>query len=180
MSTPIPLHIHSEELLVRGIVHPMFYSESKNRLKREAFLPPPTQQDVSLLRRRYSPHDTFCKMHCKSIRIGSNTYCGMATFLARHVNENYRENDSVSLSIKATPIDEQNQYVSEEVTVYMESPGLPMHADLLYNIPAPQRGQPSTLHRVIADRFLKNVCFFRDQHPESDNWDGPELTWTTV
>lgn len=180
MNTPIPLHIHAEELLVRGIVHPMFYSNSKARLKREAFLPPPTKQDVSLLRREFSPHDTFCKNHCKSIKVGNSSYCGMATFLARHVDETNRDNDNVSLAVKATPIDEHGQYVEEGLEVFSESPGLPMHADLLYSVPAPIQGQPSTIHRMMADRLLKIACFFLDESPDSDNWEGPQLAWQSV
>ena len=178
MKTPIPLNIQAEELLIRGIVHPMFYSNSKGKLKREAFIPPPQKQDVSILRRLYAPDDSFCKNHCKSIAIGDSTYCGMATFLSQHVDEvNIGVPYEIAVSVKATPIDENENYVGDGLEVFLDSLGLPMHADLLYNVPTPPQGQPATLHRVLANKLVKLAVFYLDESPQSDYWDGEELTW---
>ncbi len=99
----------------------------------------------------------------------------MAVFLARHVSESNDESINVAASVKATPIDEHNNYVDEGLTVYADSLGLPMHADLLYSVPVPQ-GVPATLHRVIADNLLKLAKYFHDLSPDSDQWEGDSLS----
>lgn len=86
MSQIIPKSIDPRETLVRCIVHPLFCSKSNKRLKPAAFLPPPDENEVSILRRNYSPNDSFCKQHCKSLNMGGQTYAGIAIFLEQHIN----------------------------------------------------------------------------------------------
>ena len=60
----ISLTIEPNEVLVRGILHPFFYSQNKKKLRETAFLPPPNANTVSFNRLRYTNAD-FCKSHAK-------------------------------------------------------------------------------------------------------------------
>lgn len=177
MSDIIPENINPSENLTRCIFHHLQYSRSKNKLKPTAFLPPPGRKDVSVLGRDYAPDDTFCKIHCQSIDIPGQTYVGIAVILGQHIAASQEANiDGVPISVQATPLDENNEKIFEE-TIYITMPGLPMHADVLYEIPAPQKGETSAKHRITA-RFLCNIaCFYLDEDSQSDIWTGAELIW---
>lgn len=77
MPKTIPPQIGNDETLVRGIVHPLMFSKSRQKLKANAFLPPPGRSDVSVLRAKFTTPD-FCKKHFKTLVVGNHQYCGMA------------------------------------------------------------------------------------------------------
>lgn len=173
----IDYNIESNELLVRGILHPIFYSNSDNAVRREAFLPPPNKNDVSLLRRRYT-NDDFCKNHASKLVIGTNTYCGLATFHPYHLDTIYKdlqESDKILVIVKATPIDKEGNYIIKG-PVLRNSSGLPMHADMLYDTPI-IKGEPQTKHRKFASQLAKICTYFKDPMPESNGWTGVRLEW---
>ncbi|WP_236974826.1 hypothetical protein [Membranihabitans maritimus] len=181
MDRTVPRNISEEENLLRGIVHPMFYSNSKGTVKREAFLPPPERRDVSLLRRKYAIDDSFCKRHCKSLKIGTNKYVGIAVFLASHITKiNNDEDSTIPIIVKATPLSTTGELIPKDEKVYITTPGLPMHADLLYKIALPTKGEPAIEHRVTATKISKKVNFHLDEGPSSDTWEGNELVWEEI
>ena len=175
----IPFTVSDNELLVRGIVHPMYYSNTKKCVKREAFLPPPNKTDVSLLRHRYT-NDNFCKFHFSKLKISDSQYCGIATFYNYHIAEIYKcldDIDKIEVHIKGTPINEINQYI-EHPPVYKKAKGLPMHADMVYEIPI-VKGEPNTKHRKFANHLAKISKYFNDPTPETHfSWSGEKLNWT--
>ncbi len=175
MSIEIPLKISKNELLIRGVLHPIFYSNSKNKLKREAFLPPPNKEDVSILRHKYTD-DHFCKSHSKALKIGESNYCGIATFINNHINI---LNDDLSLSIKAntkaSPIDENNNYRIDN-PIYKTDSGLPMHADLIYAEKL-IKGEPNTKHREYAEKLSKIAYFIKDEDVENNKWTNEGICW---
>ena len=159
----IPLEIAGDEIIVRGIVHPMFYSFSKKKLKEKSFLPPPyeTRNDVSVLRHNHT--DTlFCKNHIKTkVQIAENEYCGFAVLQAKNIQEvnegtNYilENGEQLSVSIKATPME-----------------NLPMHSDILYS-----HGviidEPNTLMRKIAKSLTLKSKYLNDPQPKETDWKG--------
>lgn len=175
MGKEIPLNMSNEELLVRGIVHPLFYSNSDDALKREAFLPPSNKKDVSLLRHCYT-NDDFCKKHSKSLKIGSNEYCGLATFLHLHIFDlNKLEEIEITTIIKASPIDNDNNYRTDS-PIYIDDLGLPMHADLLYEYPI-LKGEPQTKHRKYAQKLAKLAYFIKDKNPSTVKWENEKICW---
>ena len=171
MPEEISLSIGEDELMVRAIVHPLFYSNSKSQVKREAFLPPPGKNDVSLLRKKYTTDD-FCKKHGNSLQIRENTYCGLVVFVASCVALTNQVQE-LQAALKATPIDENNRHIRGR-TVFANENGLPMHADLMYeqNI---EKGEVQTKFRSYANELLKFSRYFHDSHPESDFWMEEEL-----
>lgn len=121
----IPENIDGCEILVRGILHPFFYSESKKKLKEQAFMPPPNKCDVSVLRLCYTILD-FCKAHSKALKIGDDSvYVGLAFVQAQQVKKAGEGCDDL-VSVVYTPLIEKD---------------LPMHADIFYNF-VPAQGQP--------------------------------------
>jgi len=156
----------------------MYYSASKNLVKREAFLPPSNRADVSLLRHSYT-NDNFCKIHFSKLKIGDSKYCGIATFYKYHINEIYESisnNDKIEVQINGTPIDQEGNYI-ERPPVYKNSRGLPMHADMIYETPV-VKGEPQTRHRIFANNLAKISNYFNDPLPESTLWPGGKLNWT--
>ncbi len=173
----IPRTIDDDETLLRCIVHPMFYSKSKENMKREAFLPPPGKRDVSLLRRDFTIDDSSCKHHCKSIKIGVSNYVGIAVFIARHVKEiNDDEQTNISIELIATPLNPNKEMIPEQEEIFMDTSGLPMHADMIYERPL-QKGIPATEHRIVASMLLKKATFYIEKFIESSTWDGSDLVW---
>lgn len=176
MHKEIPYALSNSELLIRGIQHPMFYSNSKNEVKREAFLPPPERRDVSILRREFALNDSSCKAHCKAVKFPNNFYCGMATFLNSHISEiNSLPDIKTFVEVKGTPINEQGEYITT-LPIFTNTPGLPMHADILYDIPT-IKGEPNTEHRIYANKLAKKVKYLHDPTPTENNWRGEKLNY---
>lgn len=170
--------VSREEVLVRGIVHPLFCSISKNKLKREAFQPPPDGgNEVSTLRLRYTnPH--FCKQHTKQLKIGGHTYAGLAIVevsVVRQVDEEMGK-EGEHVAVVATPIDEHEKVINDPaVIVRADSPGLPMHADILYSF-NPVAGQtlPSYV-RKFAEAIRKKAKLIIDSKPNDAEWGEGDL-----
>lgn len=162
----IPTLISEEEIIVRGIVKPLFFS--KNKLTDNSFLPPAKdsgRKDVSVLRHDYTDTD-FCKKHSSSLKIGGSHYCGLAVLVARHIEEVNSLRDytlsvggKMSISIKATP-DNCN--------------GLPMHADIIYSHSQDDE-EPKTIMRMIAKELKKKAVFLEDPQPEVAGWNGRQI-----
>ena len=174
-NTEIPFQVSKNELLVRGIGHFIFYSQKEKKLKREAFLPPPDKTDVSLLRRVYTSDD-FCKQHAKKIKIGdSYQYCGLATFYFFQIDE-INPNPAIAINpyVAGTPIDENGNYIKTP-PVFVTTPGLPMHADLVYPLPT-IKGSVNTENRQFAQNILKKALYHNDPFPDvNDKWLGNPL-----
>lgn len=175
MPTPIPRSIAPAEALVRGIVHPLFYSRSKNRFKPEALLPPPGRTDVSVLRLSYT-QAAFCKHHCRGLHIAGSIYVGLAVLLASAVADAAQQPNADPVRVEASPLDADNRPVPANVAPGTADPGLPMHADLMYSTP-PVKGQPNSA-LLLAARYLihpARTAFYPDPRPDADGWHGPAL-----
>jgi hypothetical protein len=168
--------VSSDEILIRGIVTPLFFDKKRKVLKHPAFLPPPNRNrcDVSLLRLRYTT-DTFCKKHSKTLTIGNSIYWGLARFKPEDIDEiNQANNFSYSVSILATPLDENFVLVPENTVVTVNDPGLPMHADMIYS--TAMEGEVQSEMRKFAEELIRLAAFYQDTNPESDEWTGPNLS----
>lgn len=168
----IPEKINQKELLIRGIVKPLFF---KKKLTYNSLLPPNrgNRNDVSVLRYEYT-NLNFCKSHTKGLKLGEATYCGLAALKPEdiyEINSLYKKEleDSeilVSCNVKSSPLDQNGNELRHPV--YDETPGLPMHADLIYNINRNQ--EVETCLREYAKKLIDKVQFIPDNHPEEDNW----------
>jgi len=162
----IPPEIGGDELIVRGIVHPLFYSFSKNKLSDKSFLPPPVKDrnDVSVLRHDYTDTNQ-CKAHVKNnVKIGGSEYCGLAIVQAKNVEEvNSMSNlffdngEKLSVSIKATPLD-----------------NLAIHSDILYSHSVIV-DEPNTLMRKLAKSLRDKSKYLHDPNPKHTEWKGEEI-----
>jgi hypothetical protein len=171
----INLHITMQEVLVRGIVRPLFYNQKKAKLERNAFLPPPKRgrNDVSLYRRRYASED-ICKECASNLRLTDNTYCGLAILLAHHIRDlNQLPDLGTTARVDATPLDEKDHHITDRV-VCRDEPGKPFHADLIYEYIV-HEGQPNTPLRRYAERLCTLAHYFADPNPNEQGWRGPEL-----
>lgn len=162
----IPSRLEKDEILVRGIVHPLFLK--KNKLSENAFLPPPREgrKDVSVLRHKYT-NDDFCKSHAYSLNIGDHKYCGLGVVLVKSINEvnsvdqfQLDNGEIVSVKVIATPIIEKN---------------LPMHADIVYSHHL-QDDEPKTIIRKMARNIVKKAKYIEDPDPDNQKWKGIPIT----
>lgn len=170
----ISLVVDTHEILVRGILHPFFYSQSKKKLKETAFLPPPKANSVSLNRLRYTDVH-FCKQHAKTINFPNNTYCGLVTIIVKDILDASDKFEDVDAKVIASPMDEHQNYVDTKTTkVFVDSLGLPMHADLTYQISNPpiEPYNPQTKLRKVASEILKSANYYEDAFPNEDLWKG--------
>lgn len=173
MTIKIEAKILSEEILVRCLLHPLWVSGGK--MKFNAFLPPPERKDVSLLRLLYTDMN-FCKKHAKGLKVGNSIYWGLGAFRAKHIEEVNKEDDvKINAQIICSPIDENNSYIKDISTVTTSTSGLPMHADLSYSEPIPEKGNPATEHRIYAQKLLKISSCLQDHDPESSIWNGGDF-----
>jgi hypothetical protein len=172
----IPGVVHEDELLVRAIVHPLFFSKSKNKLKEGAFLPAPNGTDVSVLRHLYTT-DSFCKTHAKSVNVNNNSYCGLATIILKNIQDLNRSQIAKAV-VNSTPLDKN--YERRIGYVYVGDEGLPMHADVVYDrrvLP----GQPNTDLRKYANQLASRAQYFNDPYPASPGWNGGKLSpWVFI
>jgi hypothetical protein len=181
--TKISLTITPDEVLIRGIVAPIWASNSRKELKANAFLPPPPRGEeeskcVSLNRLRYSSAN-FCKNHAKNLQIRGNEYVGLAVFNQQIIHELNEELGLLGFAfIVASPIDNKNEYVDTLLTtVYAEDLGAPMHADLTYSIPFSKNQvySPAIDHLQYAKKLIKNVKYLPDPDVSDLEWTGGAL-----
>jgi hypothetical protein len=168
----ISLKITPAEILVRGILHPFHYNPLKKKLHAIIFIPPPYQNTISLNRLRYT-NLTFCKQHTKSLKIAQSIYSGLATIYVRDILIINKLEDIVPFIFIASPMDDNNNYIdTQKKKVFINSLGLPMHCDLVYDkitgtsIP----NEPNTKLRKTASEILKNTKYYHDPNPEHDLW----------
>jgi hypothetical protein len=160
----IPRNIDDSEIIVRGVVSPMFISEKRKKVKHQAFLAGYGSNEVSVLRRQFTT-DTFCKVHCMKINMGGeNKYKGVVTFLSKHVEESLlaaETGDDIKLS--ASPI--------------IARPMLPMHADILF--PSKTiKGEANSDYRAFATKLAATSQLYLDPSPNiTGPWTGEPLTW---
>jgi hypothetical protein len=169
----IPASIASEEVLVRGIFRPLFYSSKK--LKPLAFMPARDKADVSLLRLSYTNAD-FCKQHTSTIQVNDSEYSGLAVIVAKAVAEAnliVAEKD-LSVAVLSTPlrVDKSVRDIAEEIM--SDDEGLPMHADLVYSKPV-KRGEANAEIQLAARHLLAQAVYYADPDIPNANWKGPEL-----
>ncbi len=160
-------NIQPWEVLIRCLLHPIW--AKKGKMYYNALLPPGGRNDVSLLRLQYT-NLHFCKQHAKKIKIENTKYWGLGAFQAKQTSIlNKRKKEiGISANLVATPLDENSNHLSNQ-EVHVDTPGLPMHADLLYEYPV-IKGEPSNPHRQYARELLKTALFKEDKSPENDNW----------
>lgn len=158
----IPLEIAGDEIIVRGIVHPLFFS--KKKLTESAFLPPKEngRKDVSVLRHDFT-NSNHCKQHVKDkVTIRGSEYCGLAVLQAKSIEEVnaashnliFENGEKLSICIKSTPMT-----------------SLQMHSDLLYSHGIVV-GEPNTFMRIIAKSLCKKSKYLNDPNPKEINWNG--------
>jgi hypothetical protein len=182
--TVIDLNIAPNEVLVRGIIAPLWASNSKKELKANAFLPPPPKGEeeskcVSVNRLIYCSAD-FCKNHAKKLEIRGNEYVGLAIFNQRMIQDLNEELEQTDFAfIVASPIDNQNEYINTSlITVYAEDLGAPMHADLTYTLPFSKNQvySPAIDHLQYAKKLIKKVKYLADPNVPVEEWTGEELS----
>ena len=87
------------------------------------------------------------------------------------------ENTPAETTLIASPLDEELQLREDIKDITDEDPGLPFHADLVYNW-TPEEGKtaPSAIKR-IAKKLAKNppTDFFQDTDIENEEWIGDPL-----
>lgn len=165
----IDLIIAPTEIIVRGILHPFFFSQSKNKLKESVFLPPPDSKTVSLNRLRYADA-TFCKQHAKAINFPDNIYCGLASICVGDIIKISQLIENITVEVIASPMDINRNYFNlSNNKIFVNTLGFPMHCDLTYDTPIVAHA-PNTLHRKMAKELLKATKYYHDEHPLEDIW----------
>lgn len=165
----IPFDIHERELMIRCIGHPFFYSINDNRIKREAFLPKPDENEVSIIRHDYT-NSNYCKCYCMELQFQNFQYCGIATFNAAVISS---MGNCYGILILATPLNEKKEYIKYR-PVYTNTLGVPMHAGIVFPNKI-VKGTPCTEYRKFASLMAKSVKYYGDPNPKLKKWEGDLL-----
>lgn len=174
----VPKEIDENEDCIRCVVHPLMYSESKDRLKEPAVLPKPGDNKVSLLRLKYTVDGTdFCVHHGLSLASGSSSFVGLAKICPKNVAEcnvvsrKLQSHNPISAEIVYAPMSGGN-YLPNDTVVDTEDDGvdLPMHADLTYSNIDNREGEVKTSLRMYAKELLKRVKFAPYKDGKTEEW----------
>jgi len=167
MTIKIESEIKKEEILVRCLLHPIW--AKKGKMHYNALLPANGGRDVSLLRLLYT-NLHFCKQHAKSIKIENTKYWGLGAFQAKQIDNlnEKREEIGITAQLVCSPLDDEGNAIDKN-EIYVDTPGLPIHSDLLYDYPV-EKGQPSNPHRQYARELLKVSQYKEDTLPDLDEW----------
>jgi len=160
--------IGRNEICIRCLTYPLFVSNNDNKLKYNAFTPPPNKADVSTLRLKYTDLKS-CKQHAKNLDIPSNQYYGLAALKKNHIEQMNSEQVGIEANIVYSPIDSDNNYMDKSIDVYTNTPGIPMHADIVYSQEM-KKGEVNTPFRKYAKGLIKLVNFVKDTDPDSKEW----------
>lgn len=171
VSQEIDKNVEGDELLVRAIIRPLFFSSKKVQIN--AVLPPVGKHDVSLVRYRYKDAQ-FCKTHGQSLVVKDNFYCGLAVFKSDKVAEVNAAHDKVKAEVVASPLDDQNE-VRSDWPIYVDDIGFPAHGSLLYDKPPKERGEPNPPYIAFAKEFVKKLQYFSDSKPDEHKWEEGDL-----
>lgn len=188
----IPRLIDPKEILVRSIKNPYHFDHKKNLPLPDAFTPPAGETTISLLRLDYTNPD-FCKEYSYSLinpnAVRPESFAGLLIFTTTHIAtacddpsaralEEYEIDSSKPLADAfGTPMNNERpyKYIPQEVKVFSSDPGLPMHADMVYNLPAPERGVPNNPIKKLAKVLIRNVIHKIDTDPNTKKWSGERL-----
>jgi hypothetical protein len=170
----IPQAVGDDENIVRIIFHPLHYSNSKNSIKREAFLPPEGKKDVSLIRLSYSSENR-CKKIAKTINLPSGKYVGLSVSTVIAIRQAIRSQSPLAgVDIFSSPLTKVFCPGKFSNFIIIISYKTPEHADLKYPI-SPKRGEPNTELRVLANEIKNMFKFYKDPEPLSKCWRGGKL-----
>ena len=149
---------------------------------------------VSLLRLSYTNAST-CKQHAKQI-LNPNAprpevFAGLMLFKSQHIEELCCDETAKALKVQkvveeapvmlahGTPMDDTTpdpKYIPEGALVYTDTPGNPMHADLIYNFPRPEKGVPNNPINKLAKLLLDKGVHKFDNTGNPEVWGGDSLT----
>jgi hypothetical protein len=146
-------------------------------VSKDIFLP--NKGGVSLQRNFYC-EENKCKEFAKGVAIGK-VYIGFIVFRKsdfEKVKQNYIQNDrkEFDADIVSTPLDEYFQHIPKEREVYIDTPGNPAHADLIYVNPALKDDEsPNTAIRSFSRKLSKDCKLIIDSKPLSETFDDVEF-----
>lgn len=170
MAEQIAKRIEISETIVRFVFSP--FHVKKGKLKREAFQPAKMRNDVSVQRLRYSSESTCRRIgmaqqrHSEPVKI----WMGMAGFKASLIITKTQEGEPIQ--IVASPMNNGGGYYSEETVVFADDPGLPAHADILYEYESIEGEPLPTIVKQYAQYVCEQSHFFADPDPTSTQWEG--------
>ena len=116
--------------------------------------------------------------------MAGQTYIGMCTLKAHQITNAISEIekgssetiDTIPIKVLATPLDiDHKTKIAEDSEVFMDTPGLPMHADLIYDQPL-IKGETATGHRAVARYLARSAVMYKDPDVASPEWTGDSLT----
>lgn len=148
----IPEVIDDSEKIARGIYSPINVNPKNNKLKSNAFKPPPGLDEISVNRVDHST-PKFCKMIGKKNESVSKNriFYGLAILLAKEIK-------SFGADLVYTPI--KSPKTDRNI----------FHSDIKIGY-KPERGKPLPAeYQLIVNNLASTSRFFPDTNPSSEDW----------
>lgn len=158
----IPKYIEDSEPCLRCLTSPLQYNFRRKKFNPNAVLPPPDRDrnDVSLSRLKYIASIDVCIARGEGLRMGNNTFCGIASFTRKDVSEVNEEmkDSTVQADIEYAPM-HADSYVDPAIDVYVDDPNVDKsdHAELRYCIPYNRTDVVNTQFRAYANALIKKL-----------------------
>lgn len=186
----VPDNIVDDEYLGRIVLHSFHYSETKDKLRPEAFMPSPSERDeVSILRFTYTNID-FCKMRGILIAERRNNpqypckFIGIAFISCKEVKDAPINNDSkgnidenFSANPIATPLCVEEKLRTDR-PIYTNDEGIPCHGDIKFDIDVYEHTPIKQKYKKRVFQPLANLAeakFFKDSNTITNVWKGDAI-----
>ena len=147
----IPNSFEKGEKLTRIIFSPFHIDTKNNKLKPAAFKSPSEKDEVSVTRINYTDAH-YCKREGKKMESPEKVFQGLATISYEKVIE-------LGAFVRVTKLETN-----------------PFHADIYYGIVL-KRGEsaPAELNLILKN-ISQTAIFFKDINPNSETWEGNDIT----
>jgi len=175
MSDIIDKQILKDEILVRFLFDTNFKKKISHKDKiidGEVFL---DLRGVSLQRERYCTENK-CKQFANNI---PKKFAGFVVFRKKHFEEikslHKEKREDFEAIIKSTPLNEDNEYIPEDVVVYTSTLGNPAHCDLVYinpSIDESQNESPKIAIRSFSRKLYRKSILIIDERSDDENYLG--------
>jgi hypothetical protein len=121
--------VGNDEPLIRIVFSP-YHVEMKdgqvNKIKKEAFYPPKSSNEISVIRLGYTTL-AFCRSRGHAMLRPGGSFVGFAQTVTAQVRQ------QPHTDVVATPLGEQDHPLSTLADIYTDTPGTPSHADIVYH-----------------------------------------------
>jgi hypothetical protein len=152
---PIPPTVGDAEPLIRIVFSP-YHVEMKegqvSKIKKEAFYPPKSSNEISVIRLGYTTL-AFCQARGRAMSRPGGSFVGFAQTMTVQVRQ------QPNTEVVASPLDAQDFPLPNFAEIFTDTPGTPSHADIVYDF-RPTHEEPLPQQFKLAAKAIASSAIF--------------------